>query len=283
MANYYKFYDQKVIGAKQSLFDVAQGLLVKKMKQFLQKEDEETGERFEKYEMQVFKQLHTNRETMTALYNNAIRSVDKIEDRYLTTPLVEILNGHKEEADYQFDVREDEFLDDFVVVREWWTGFLEDELDRFEEHIVAQAQLCDERIVKEKTALVQKTTQMKEEMTKFFEDEQEYFQDTVDGHVDRFKWLLRKYGMNAVLPEEDNLAKISPDPFSGELNDSDAAAHQAEHENKIFHSHGDHADYPDQADPLAALPGKPTVPRGQGLKPHDVSFEEESEKDDEQH
>ena len=49
MANYYKFYDQKVIGAKQSLFDVAQGLLVKKMKQFLQKEDEETGERFEKY------------------------------------------------------------------------------------------------------------------------------------------------------------------------------------------------------------------------------------------
>ena len=34
MANYYKFYDTKVIGAKQSLFDVAQGLLVKKMKQF---------------------------------------------------------------------------------------------------------------------------------------------------------------------------------------------------------------------------------------------------------
>jgi hypothetical protein len=283
MANYYKFYDQKVIGAKQSLFDVAQGLLVKKMKQYLQKEDDETNEKFDKYEMQVFKQLHTNRETMTALYNNAIHSVDKIEDRYLTTPLVEILNGHKEEADYQFDSREDNFLDDFVVVREWWTGFLEDELDRFEEHIVAQAQLCDERIVKEKTSLVQKTTQMKEEMTKFFEEEQEFFQKTVDGHVDRFKWLLRKYGMNAVLPEEDNLAKISPDPFSGELNDVDAAAHQAEHENKIFHSHGDHADYPDQADPLAALPGKPTVPRGQGLKPHDVSFEEESEKDDEQH
>ena len=147
------------------------GLLVKKMKQFLQHEDETTGGMFDAYEMKVFKQLHTNRETMTSLYNNAIRSIDKIEDRYLTTPLVEILNGHKEEADYQFDSREDAFLDDFVVVREWWTGFLEDELDRFEEHIVAEAHKCDERIVKEKTLLVQKTTQMKEEMTKFFEEE----------------------------------------------------------------------------------------------------------------
>ena len=136
MADYYKFYDKKVIGAKQSLFDVAQGLLVKKMKQKLQTEDETTGGKFDEYEMKVFKQLHTHRETMTALYNNAIRSIDKIEDRYLTTPLVEILNGHKEEADYQFDTREDNFLDDFIVVREWWTTFLEDELDRFEEHIV---------------------------------------------------------------------------------------------------------------------------------------------------
>jgi hypothetical protein len=106
------------------------------------------------YEMKVFKQLHTHRETMSSLYNNAIKSIDKIDDKYLTTPLVEILNGHKEEADYQFDTREDKFLDDFVVVREWWTTFLEDELDRFEEHVVAEAQKCDERIEKEKTRLV---------------------------------------------------------------------------------------------------------------------------------
>jgi len=121
MANYYKFYDTKIVGAKQSLFDVAQGLLVKKMKQLLQFEDENTGGKFDDYEMKVFKQLHTHRETMTALYNSAIKSIDMIDDRYLTTPLVEILNGHKEEADYQFDSREDDFLDDFVVVREWWT------------------------------------------------------------------------------------------------------------------------------------------------------------------
>ena len=277
MADYYKFYDKKVIGAKQSLFDVAQGLLVKKMKSKLQEEDTTTGGKFDDYEMKVFKQLHTHRETMTALYNNAIRSIDKIEDRYLTTPLVEILNGHKEEADYQFDTREDSFLDDFIVVREWWTTFLEDELDRFEEHIVEQAALCDERVVKEKNLLVQKTTQMKEEMTTFFDEEQVAFQAMVDGHVDRFKWLLKKYGMDARLPEEDNLAKISPDPFTGELNDADAAEHQRQHENYEPHSHGDHGDYPDQPDPLAELPGKPTIPRGEGLKPHDVSFEEEEE------
>jgi hypothetical protein len=277
MADYYKFYDKKVIGAKQSLFDVAQGLLVKKMKQKLQLEDETTGGKFDDYEMKVFKQLHTHRETMTALYNNAIRSIDKIEDRYLTTPLVEILNGHKEEADYQFDTREDNFLDDFIVVREWWTTFLEDELDRFEVHIVEQAAICDERVVKEKNLLVQKTTQMKEEMTTFFDEEQVAFQDMVDGHVDRFKWLLKKYGMDARLPEEDNLAKMSPDPFTGELNDEDAAEHQRQHENYEPHSHGDHGDYPDQDDPLAALPGKPTIPRGEGLKPHDIEFEEEEQ------
>ena len=95
---------------------------------------------------------------MSALYNNAIQSIDKIEDRYLTTPLIEILNGHKEEADYEFDYREDKFLDDFVVVREWWTMFLEDELQGFEEHVVEEAIVCDDKIEKEKQYLVQKTT-----------------------------------------------------------------------------------------------------------------------------
>jgi hypothetical protein len=95
---------------------------------------------------------------MTALYNNAIQSIDKIEDRYLTTPLIEILNGHKEEADYEFDYREDMFLDDFVLVREWFTTFLEDELDAFEEHIVSEAVVCDDKIQKEKQLLVQKTS-----------------------------------------------------------------------------------------------------------------------------
>jgi hypothetical protein len=116
MADYYKFYDKKVIGAKQSLFDVAQGLLVKKMKQKLQQEDETTGGKFDDYEMKVFKQLHTHRETMTALYNNAIRSIDKIEDRYLTTPLVEILNGHKEEADYQFKQEFDLLSNGYTII-----------------------------------------------------------------------------------------------------------------------------------------------------------------------
>ena len=47
----------------------------------------------------MFKQLHQNREIMINLYNNAISSIDNIDDPYLTTPLVEVLNGHKEEAD----------------------------------------------------------------------------------------------------------------------------------------------------------------------------------------
>jgi hypothetical protein len=136
MADYYKFYDKKIIGAKQSMFDVAQHLLLKKLKTILQKENKDTGGKFDDYEHKVFKQLHQNRDIMTALYNNAVSSIDKIKDRYLTTPLIEILNGHKEEADYEFDMREDKFLDDFVVIREWWTNFLEDELQRFEEHVV---------------------------------------------------------------------------------------------------------------------------------------------------
>ena len=158
MADYYKFYDKKIIGAKQSLFDVAQQLLMKKLKTLLIEEDENTGGKLDEYEMKVFKQLHQNRDIMTALYNNAIQSIDKIQDRYLTTPLIEILNGHKEEADYEFDYREDTFLDEFVLVREWFTTFLEDELDAFEEHVVEQAVVVDDRIQKEKQLLVQKTS-----------------------------------------------------------------------------------------------------------------------------
>lgn len=158
MAAYYKFYDKKIIGAKQSLFATSQHLLMKKLKSFLLEEDENTGGKLDDYEQKVFKQLHQNRDIMTALYNNAIQSIDKIEDRYLTTPLVEIINGHKEEADYEFDYREDKFLDDFVVVREWWTMFLEDEIQAFEEHVVSEAVVCDDRIEKEKIYLVQKTS-----------------------------------------------------------------------------------------------------------------------------
>lgn len=158
MADYYKFYDKKIIGAKQSLFDTSQHLLMKKLKELLLEEDENTGGKLDDYEQKVFKQLHQNRDIMSALYNNAIQSIDKIEDRYLTTPLIEILNGHKEEADYEFDYREDKFLDDFVVVREWWTMFLEDELQGFEEHVVEEAIVCDDKIEKEKQYLVQKTT-----------------------------------------------------------------------------------------------------------------------------
>lgn len=43
IADYYIFFDKKIVGAKQSLFDVAQGLLTKKIKSILQKEDKETG------------------------------------------------------------------------------------------------------------------------------------------------------------------------------------------------------------------------------------------------
>ena len=112
----------------------------------------------DEYEMKVFKQLHNNRDIMVNLYNNAIKSIDKIEDRYITTPLIEILNGHKEDADYEFDVREDAFLDNFVVIREWWVTFLEDQLGEFEKHIVEQAAAADGKIKREKQLLVQKTT-----------------------------------------------------------------------------------------------------------------------------
>jgi hypothetical protein len=199
-ADYYKFYDKKVIGAKKSLFDVAQHLLLKKLKGLLQHENETGGKKFDEYEDKVFGHLHTNRDIMTVLYNNCISSIDKIDDKYLTTPLVEILNGHKEEADYEFDLREDKFLDDFVVLREWWTNYLESELDAFEEHIVEEAGICDARIESEKQLLIQKTTQMKEEMVDFFDEENALFKNFVDECVNRFKWLLKKYGMGANLP-----------------------------------------------------------------------------------
>ena len=168
IAEYYTFYDKKVIGAKQSMFETAQALLVKKLKSILQKADEETGGALDDYEHKVFKQLHQNREIMINLYNNAISSIDNIDDPYLTTPLVEVLNGHKEEADYEFDYREDMFLDDFIVVREWWTDFLEEELYAFQEHVVLEAGNADENVREEKQALVQWTTQKKQEMKEFF-------------------------------------------------------------------------------------------------------------------
>ena len=42
-------------------------------------------------------------------------------------------------------------------------------------------------------------------MQKFYDKENESFQDYVDECVNRFKWLLKKYGMDAKLPEEDEL------------------------------------------------------------------------------
>ena len=145
------------------------------MKELLQKENKETGDRFDEYEIKVFKQLHQNRDIMVTLYNNAIKSIDKIDDRYITPPLIEILNGHKEDADYEFDIREDEFLDNFVVIREWWVNFLEDQLDEFEEHIVEEAKVCDDRIEEEKQLLVQKTSEMKQQMTHFYDKESALF------------------------------------------------------------------------------------------------------------
>ena len=250
------------------MFETAQALLVKKLKSILQKADEETGGALDDYEHKVFKQLHQNREIMINLYNNAIGSIDNISDPYLTTPLVEVLNGHKEEADYEFDYREDMFLDDFIVVREWWTDFLEEELYAFQEHVVLEAGNADENVREEKQALVQWTSQKKQEMKEFFQEENEVFKKTVDEFINRFKWLLTKYGMDAKLPTEDDLLILSPDPFTGALNAIDAGKHKEQHENGENHSlPGDAPHYPEQEDPLANLPGKPTVPKGEGLKP----------------
>ena len=254
MDDYAKFYEVKLVHAKENLFDVAQHLLLKKIKQTLGSENEKTGGKLDEYELKVFKQLHQHRDIMMNLYNAAIKSIDKIDDRYLTTPLVEILNGHKEEADYQFDIREDEFLDSFVVVREWWVNFLEDQLDDFEAHIVVQAQTCFDSMENENEEMKQKTKKMMDDMKDFNDDEGEKFQQFVKECVDRFKWLLKKYGMGASLPEEDVLLRISPDPFTGALNEADAAAHAAQHANHEQHSHGDGivdiASYPEQDDPF---------------------------------
>ena len=236
IAEYYTFYDKKVIGAKQSMFETSQALLVKKLKSILMKADEETGGDLDDFENKVFKQLHHNREVMINLYNDAITSIDNIDDPYLTTPLVETLNGHKEEADYEFDYREDMFLDDFIVVREWWTDFLEEELYAFQEHVVLEAGNTDDAVRDQKQLLVQKTTQMKEEMKKFFTEENDKFKKTVEEFINRFKWLLTKYGMDAKLPTEDDLLILSPDPFTGALNKIDAGKHKEQHETGVHHS-----------------------------------------------
>ena len=81
---------------------------------------------------------------------------------------------------------------------------------------------------------------MKEEMTDFFDNENAGFKDFVDECVNRFKWLLKKYGMGANLPSEDALHTISPDPFTGTLNEADAIEHKNQHENEESHAHGDY-------------------------------------------
>jgi hypothetical protein len=118
---------------------------------------------------------------------------------------------------------------------------------------------------------------MKEEMQKFYDDENKLFKDYVDECVNRFKWLLKKYGMDARLPEEDELQRISPDPFTGALNQEDTAAHKDLHDKGIVHGHGDVVPLDEQNDPLASLPGKPSIPKNQGLKPHDIGNEESSD------
>ena len=43
MADYYKFFDKKIIGAKESLFDVVQSLLLKKLKIVLSEKNTTVG------------------------------------------------------------------------------------------------------------------------------------------------------------------------------------------------------------------------------------------------
>jgi hypothetical protein len=283
MKDYNKFFDVKAGEARQNLFDVAQHILLKKVKTKLGDENDTTGNKFDEYEIKVFKQLHQHRDIMMNMYNAAIQSIDKIDDRYITTPLIEILNGVKEEADYEFDIREDEFLDNFVVIREWWVNFLEDELDQFELHIVIEQENCTDSMEDEMEKMDQKTKKLMDDMKDFYDDEGEKFQDFVKECIDRFKWLLKKYGMGASLPEEDVLYKISPDPFTGALNAEDAAAHAAQHANYTPHSHGDgvvdEASYPAQPDPLAPanLAGKPKIPDDQGLDPDEIGDDVEKD------
>ena len=119
-------------------------------------------------------------------------------------------------------------------------------------------------------------------MQKFYDDENKLFKDYVDEAVNKFKWLLKKYGMDARLPAEDELQKISPDPFTGALNAEDTAAHKAQHENWEEHGHGDVVPLTEQNDPLASLPGKPSIPKNQGLKV-DHSDLDESDSEDSGH
>lgn len=87
-------------------------------------------------------------------------------------------------------------------------------------------------------------------MQKFYDDENKLFKDYVDGAVNRFKWLLKKYGMDAKLPTEDDLQIISPDPFTGALNEADTATHKEQHENWEVHGHGDAVPLQEMNDPL---------------------------------
>ena len=72
-------------------------------------------------------------------------------------------------------------------------------------------------------------------MQKFYDDENKLFKDYVDSAVNKFKWLLKKYGMDARLPAEDELQKISPDPFTGALNYIDQKKHEKQHEEGEHH------------------------------------------------
>lgn len=118
-------------------------------------------------------------------------------------------------------------------------------------------------------------------MQDFYDEENKLFQEYVEESVNRFKWLLKKYGMDAKLPEEDELQIISPDPFTGALNAADAQTHKEQHESGEVHGHGDVVILQEQGDPLANLPGKPGIPKNEGLKPHDLG--ESTDSDEEAH
>jgi len=275
ITEYYTFYDKKVLGAKEALFNVSQKVLWKALLQIINEARDTVGAQFDTHEHKVFKQLHVNRNNITNLYNNAVKSIDNIDDKKLTTPLVEMLNGHKEEADYEFDSREDDFLDRFIVIREWWRNFLEDEAERFRRHIGAEEARCEEQVHDENHLLKQWIEKSKKDMVLFYGQENQEFKDFVDGCVDKFKWLLRKYGMLSELPQEDMLYTISQDPFTGHLNDEDTEKLKADVASGAVEvdnvKHSVPYPYPEQRvlkdDPLETLPGKPNIPHNEGLKP----------------
>jgi hypothetical protein len=70
---------------------------------------------------------------------------------------------------------------------------------------------------------------------------------------------------------------MSPDPFTGALNEEDAAEHKRQHENYEPHQHGDYVEYHDHDDPLSNLPGEPGIPKDEALKPHVADKPEEDE------